>query len=1222
MAESQKKGKTLEQALADLVNQLLAKGGCEIVEGPRLEPGGSQGGRDVIVRFKYPFSAHTWTVAFECKNQRDGRLGLDSLAGKLFQVSGSGLHIDLWVLVAPHVCLANDAYNYLEALQSQFVFNVSFLTPEQKVEEFFALEPDLYRSIYEQEPGTAGDWVRWQKWLLDALDVLRFLQHAVSHALPTMEVVHPREIEKRRASDERHRQKLAQEFYRGQIPTWEHIANDLDFRRSEASQRLAELRQVAQQNGVHFILVLSEAAAGKSTFLMREAFEASKAGTIVLYSSDLPRENLVDRLVTIIRSVMDRTKDRPLMLVLDNVASIAQELRNVILSFHIACQSLTVLAADQTSRWLDAIGGQTVREGTLTLYPRIHPLTLSGLNDAERREFISKVKQFLTDPKVAETTEEELVSVLERDYKDQLVVFLLELLGGERIEASLRKEASDFEAKNRPWGTMYRAVAAFHQFGVSVPESLILRFLNATSGSERQHYFAVLRMAQECGLLNVDLLNRLSTRHEMVARKLFEGLSTEAQEDLLVKLIATIDANEQTEISALSAILVDPSRRSDVWAKPYRRALYETALSKLPDNLHVRDAASLLFIQEGDLERAYNCVKTRRSVVTLQNLARAELKMGHWDAGRALYCEALGLLAKVSDVELLSLAEPGSEIENRLMKGEIDIIVLTDFSRFLSSRRADIAIALLECANRIGKADAYSAHLLARLLRRVDENKAIELLREGRKRFPESAPVFSLDIISILKEKTSNVQDIEAAYKETIEQGWADAYLYLSYARFIGKIRGREFAVGIFRDGIRVAPDQHLILEFASLLQSLGQDEEAEKTLSQGIEKFPLDNAMYTELGRLIQRKQPQKAHLVFQRGLQICPTSAHLHTEYALLLEKEGKLGQAEEIFKEGIAMAPLNGPLFTAFALFLERHGKSGDAEKVFRKGVEQALVRPESLLHELARFLCKHGRGPEAEECFKQGMKRFAWHHHFYVDYGLYLEKQRTPRAALHCYQRGMKNTRDNAPLAQVLGSLLARMYRDEEAVNVFEKGLESANQVKNSNKRKKQQSEIFNEWARLHWYRGQLKDAEQIIRHGIRICPNEPLLHLTLAIVLQSQGKFDSVRDCISEALGMAATEEDRKRMLETFHNERRRPKPRTFKVVATDLKGQVKHVEIKHPRPFGIIGAENGKDYYFRFSKSDEYQANLICRAVEFDLVEYSNGMRRAINVEVTNPDCQ
>ena len=254
--ESQKKGKILEEALASLITRLLIRAGCEIVEGPRIEPVGSQHGRDIVIRFRYPSSAHIWTVVFECKNQSKGKLRIDDFAGKPYQVSASGLDIDTWVVVAPHVCLATEAYDYLPQLQSQFPFNLSVLTPEQKVKEFFALEPDLYETIYEQKPDIFGDSARWQEWLLETLDKLGYLQRVVSSSMPTMEIIHPGEIEKKRVSNEKHRQKLAQEFYRGQIPEWKHIASDLDFRRFEASERLAELRQVAQeQGGVHLILV-------------------------------------------------------------------------------------------------------------------------------------------------------------------------------------------------------------------------------------------------------------------------------------------------------------------------------------------------------------------------------------------------------------------------------------------------------------------------------------------------------------------------------------------------------------------------------------------------------------------------------------------------------------------------------------------------------------------------------------------------------------------------------------------------------------------------------------------------------------------------------------------------------------------------------------------------------------------------------------------------------
>lgn len=197
---AQEIGEIFENNMKSLLQELLTAngGGIEITEF-RRQNSGTQFGFDLRCTYSDPDGQLCYCL-FECKKTAEINMG--DMTGKLSQARMSERPVHHWILVSPSAKISNDLDNYLPRLKDEVkegrwepVQNIQVWTPDQGVEELFALMPEIYDYYYpdgtldprtwpmERREAVAARWRKnlkpglmlpkpWQKYLYNPANLL------------------------------------------------------------------------------------------------------------------------------------------------------------------------------------------------------------------------------------------------------------------------------------------------------------------------------------------------------------------------------------------------------------------------------------------------------------------------------------------------------------------------------------------------------------------------------------------------------------------------------------------------------------------------------------------------------------------------------------------------------------------------------------------------------------------------------------------------------------------------------------------------------------------------------------------------------------------------------------------------------------------------------------------------------------------------------------------
>jgi hypothetical protein len=153
----QARGVELEDATVNLLGQMfdLALDDAEALRTTLWrQRSGYQFGHDI--RFTAPATNNRNVQCHvECKNY-SGNVRPADIADKLLQQRSSSRvsPIDHWILISPHADPSNDLAEMLREWEANddWDFTVQVWSPETRVRDFFALAPEVYRTLYGEEP--------------------------------------------------------------------------------------------------------------------------------------------------------------------------------------------------------------------------------------------------------------------------------------------------------------------------------------------------------------------------------------------------------------------------------------------------------------------------------------------------------------------------------------------------------------------------------------------------------------------------------------------------------------------------------------------------------------------------------------------------------------------------------------------------------------------------------------------------------------------------------------------------------------------------------------------------------------------------------------------------------------------------------------------------------------------------------------------------------------
>ena len=142
------KGSNLEKNAEIFLRELFEKMGFITTE-VRRQKSGTQNGFDILVEFlddddlekKFYFECKDYTKPVEWKEFLD----------KILQLDASSHKIDCFIALSPKSSISNVNKNTLEKLERKMRFPISLWSPDSKINEFFALNKDIYRGIYDTD---------------------------------------------------------------------------------------------------------------------------------------------------------------------------------------------------------------------------------------------------------------------------------------------------------------------------------------------------------------------------------------------------------------------------------------------------------------------------------------------------------------------------------------------------------------------------------------------------------------------------------------------------------------------------------------------------------------------------------------------------------------------------------------------------------------------------------------------------------------------------------------------------------------------------------------------------------------------------------------------------------------------------------------------------------------------------------------------------------------
>jgi len=321
-------------------------------------------------------------------------------------------------------------------------------------------------------------------------------------------------------------------FYGGTQADWRDIDRGFDVPRCALGpiwRFLATKAPSPSRGRIPFVLLSGRSGDGKSTLLLRLAAELVRheVGLVLMQKEDHATLEVDD---------IEELGDRPIYLFIDSLTRFSEDvLRALFVRLQQSGQRVTVVGSAIRSLW-------SAMTHDLKDLVDTHESNLEELEDVEIDDLIDRLERWGIGGTrglgaLAGKSRETRLRLF-RKANRQLLVALLEIQGGESIEAHLRNELD--QLGRRTLGDAARKavifVAALHRFDLRMPMPLLVRLLPNCDVK-----LDILSRTEGLLVLTEDE-DTLRTRHALVANSLFRA--EKHQEEFYKRLLNATTAND------------------------------------------------------------------------------------------------------------------------------------------------------------------------------------------------------------------------------------------------------------------------------------------------------------------------------------------------------------------------------------------------------------------------------------------------------------------------------------------------------------------------------------------------------------------------------------------------------------------------------------------------------------------------------------------------------
>lgn len=324
----------------------------------------------------------------------------------------------------------------------------------------------------------------------------------------------------------------------------------------------------------------------------------------------------------------------------------------------------------------------------------------------------------------------------------------------------------------------------------------------------------------------------------------------------------------------------------------------------------------------------------------------------------------------------------------------------------------------------------------------------------------------------------------------------AVAWDYLAQAyQASGRLAEAKRAYG---EAIALAPfEAALALNLGTLHLERGEVDAAETAFRRALELRPDFALAYRNLGEALAARQALTAAAsAFETAAQLDPSDAEALARFGDLALQRRQLAQAERAYSAALDAEPHHSGAWYGLGETRRRQGRSADAERAYRRAIE---IRPGDAAPHVGLGIALYDRGEveEPERLYRRAIALNAKEPSAYHNLGnLYREAHRNPDAAEQWFSRALElSPKDGESLCGL--ALVAKDRGDlAEAELLLRQAVELAPDSSN----------IHNNLGEVLRQRGFVDEAYAQYRKAIDLDPDDPAPYGNVGILQAERGRF--------------------------------------------------------------------------------------------------------------------
>ena len=233
---------------------------------------------------------------------------------------------------------------------------------------------------------------------------------------------------------------------------------------------------------------------------------------------------------------------------------------------------------------------------------------------------------------------------------------------------------------------------------------------------------------------------------------------------------------------------------------------------------------------------------------------------------------------------------------------------------------------------------------------------------------------------------------------------------------------------------------------------------------------------------------------------------SSMAHLNLGVVLEKQGRLGEAQAEYAESVRLDPTFAPPRLNLGMLLEKQGRLGEAQAEY---AENARLDPTfaPVHHNLGVLLEKQGQIEEARAEYAESARLDPTFAPVHVNLGVLLEKQGRIEEARAEYAESVRLDPSFAPAHNNLGVVLEKLGRLTEAQAEYAESvrLDPAGAAARIN------------LGSILWKQQRFEEARTVFAAALRLHPDNAAAHTNLGVFLLHQGQLEEARAEFAAAL---------------------------------------------------------------------------------------------------------